>query len=468
MLFTSPEFIILFLPITVSLWWWFQRKRRLLVAQWLITVASLIFYGGWSPNYLPLLIGAMCLNYGIGRYLVQFPSKLALTGGVSVNLVLLAFFKIAAAHTETAGLYVTDLSNHAGSSIPLGISFFTFQAITFLVGCQHRLNADLNFGRFVFSSAFFPHLIAGPILRYSDVMPQLVKGLKFDGRTFSQGLFLLAAGLCKKAAIADRLGGIIDPLFADTIHLQMGEAWTAVIGYSLQIYFDFSGYTDMALGTALLFGLTLPQNFNSPYQAVSITDFWRRWHISLSSFLRDYLYIPLGGNRKGAVRSLSAVLITMLLGGIWHGIGWTYLSWGLWHGLMIAGHRLWQTTGYRLNRQVSVLATYLGVTLGWVLFRADSLGQAVSIFRSLSGMKGFAVPPLMASACPACQVSGTVTGLEITVMSALLWFCLSQPSSGTLAHALKPGYRALGLLAILFFFGFWFPGEHGTFIYWQF
>jgi alginate O-acetyltransferase complex protein AlgI len=331
MLFNSPEFIYFFLPFAIAK----TRSRALLII------------------------------------------------GLVYNFGLLGYFKHADFFLENWNLATGSAYPMLQLVLPLGLSFFTFQVIAFLVDCYKGYVGDFNLGRFAFSMAFFPHLIAGPILHYSDVMPQLRERMVFDARQFSQGLFLFAAGLCKKSVIADRIAEHVDPLFAADTVLPFFEAWVAAIGYGLQIYFDFSGYSDMAIGIGLLFGIILPQNFNSPYQAVSIADFWKRWHRTLSRFLRDYVYIPLGGNRNGFAMGLLAAAITMVIGGLWHGAAWTFVLWGMLHGLFI---------GRRLAEPVAMTVTFLAVSEAWVLFRAASVDQALSIWQGMLGLNGMALP----------------------------------------------------------------------------
>jgi alginate O-acetyltransferase complex protein AlgI len=348
------------------------------------------------------------------------------------------------------------------------LSFFTFQVIAYLVDCYKGDVEDFNLGRFAFSMAFFPHLIAGPILHYSDVMPQLRERVVFDARQFSQGLFLFAAGLCKKSVIADRIAEHVDPLFAADTMLSFFEAWVAAIGYGLQIYFDFSGYSDMAIGIGLLFGIILPQNFNSPYQAVSIADFWKRWHRTLSRFLRDYVYIPLGGNRNGFAMGSLAAALTMVIGGFWHGAAWTFVLWGMLHGLFIGLHRLWTRTGIQLAEPAAIAVTFLAVSVAWVLFRAASVDQALAIWQGMLGLNGMAMPSIAAGLCPACVQATLITGIELIWGGILLAICLTYANAQQAAQQLEPNIKNLAYFSTLLFTSIWLAGSHDSFIYWQF
>jgi alginate O-acetyltransferase complex protein AlgI len=363
MLFNSPEFIYFFLPFSIAAWWTLQRMERENDAQLLVIICSIYFYGWWDTRYVPLLIGNALVNFYLGQTISKTKSKALLVGGLAYNIGLLGYFKYADFFIENWNGLTGSQNSLLHLILPLGISFFTFQVIAYLVDCYKGYVSDFNLRRFAFSISFYPHLIAGPILHYSDVMPQLRERIAFDARQFSQGLFLFAVGLFKKSVIADRIAEKVDPLFAANTVLQFFESWVASIGYGLQIYFDFSGYSDMAIGIGLMFGIILPQNFNSPYQAKSIADFWKRWHMTLSRFLREYVYIPLGGNRNGFAKGLIAAGLTMIIGGFWHGAEWTFVLWGLLHGAFIGVHRIWTKTGNRMSDPVAIAITFLSVTV---------------------------------------------------------------------------------------------------------
>jgi D-alanyl-lipoteichoic acid acyltransferase DltB (MBOAT superfamily) len=328
--------------------------------------------------------------------------------------------------------------------------------------------SDFNFRRFLFFVAFFPQLIAGPIVHHAELIQQLRKKNGLDAKRFSQGLFLFAMGLFKKTVIADRIAERVDPLFGAGDPLQLFESWTASVGYGLQIYFDFSGYSDMAIGMGLMFGLVLPQNFNSPYQAVNIADFWRRWHMTLSRFLRDYLYIPLGGNQKGFGRGILAAGVTMLLGGLWHGAAWTYVIWGLLHGLFIAIYRVWTGLGLKLSKWPAILVTWLSVTFAWVVFRATSLTQAWSIWKGMLGLNGTTVPSALRALCDNCAQTSLITGMELCIFAVLLSACFEMANAQQRADNLLPTKKHLALYFGVFLSSLWLASSHENFIYWQF
>ncbi len=336
MLFNSQVFLVFFLPVVVASFWLLARFRhsghpgfRLL-----LLLASWVFYGYWDIRLLPLLLTSIITNYVVISILLKAASskKPFLIIGISLNLAVLGFFKYFNFFVENLPASFGYDPDRFNIVLPLAISFFTFQQISALVDATrkdfHRQNL-LDYALFV---SFFPQLIAGPIVRHDELVPQLQNMPDKNGieSKIARGLLLLTLGLVKKVFIADFLATIANPLFDASLKngLPLLDAWTAVFAFGFQIYFDFSGYSDMALGLALMFGIVLPINFKSPYQSYSLIDFWRRWHITLSSFLRDYLYIPLGGSRHGSSRRAFAVATTMLLGGLWHGAGWNFIIWG--------------------------------------------------------------------------------------------------------------------------------------------
>jgi D-alanyl-lipoteichoic acid acyltransferase DltB (MBOAT superfamily) len=392
MLFGTPVFICLFLPTVLAGFLLLGRWRGRAPALLLLLLASLVFYAWWKPILVLLLLSSIAVNFGVGR--VVAGEKRWLVGGLVFNLGLLGFFKYAGFLAGLRGIY-----------LPLGISFFTFQQIMFLVDRYRRdipAPSFLNYACFI---AFFPHLIAGPIVRPSHIIPQFA-ALRpgFGWRdNLAPGLEMFLLGLAKKLVLADSFARYADPGFAAAARgdsLSLVEAWVALLAYALQIYFDFSGYSDMAIGLARLFGISFPQNFNSPYRAGNISDFWRRWNITLSGFLREYLYIPLGGNRHGEARRICNLMITMLLGGLWHGAAWRFVLWGGLHGLFLVLHGWFRRTGLRLPFVVSWAVTLFCVLMAWVPFRAASFGATLGFYRALAGGNGFALPGFMIHAAP--------------------------------------------------------------------
>ncbi|MDB5621248.1 MBOAT family O-acyltransferase [Tardiphaga sp.] len=399
MLFSSFTFIFQFLPATVLA---FAAARRHSPRAGILVLvgASLFFYGAWKPIYLVLFLGSIAFNFSLGLLMANPARRRAIgTAGVTLNLAALCYFKYTGFALDSLAAMGGPQLPFAAVILPLGISFFTFQQIAYLVDVIRGAKVERDIVSYTLFVSFFPHLIAGPLVHHAEMIPQFKRAA--GGRNAAmaaRGAAIFVAGLFKKVVIADNLSQFVTPVFA---HLDAGGmvstdwAWLATLGYTLQIYFDFSGYSDMALGLGLMFGIRLPVNFRSPYQATSIIEFWRRWHITLSRFLRDYLYIPLGGNRRGAWRRYGNLLLTMLLGGLWHGAGWNFVVWGGLHGLYLGANHVWRgrasaANGERpavLGQAAGWAATFASVVLAWVFFRADTVGGA---WRMLCGLAGAA------------------------------------------------------------------------------
>lgn len=408
MLFNSYEFILLFLPITLAGYFLLGRFREKRIAFGWLVAASLFFYAWWNPAYLPLLIAIAVFNYGVGRMLSRRPSRALLTFGIGVDLAALGYFKYANFFVSTVDAVTGANWSIEPIILPLAISFFTFQKIAFLVDSHKGLTRDVGPLEYALFVAFFPQLIAGPIVHYRDVIPQfrLPQTLRPYAENFAVGLTIFAIGLFKKAVLADGIAVYATPVFngADAgVDPDFIAAWGGALAYTFQLYFDFSGYSDMAIGAARLFGIKLPVNFNSPYKALDIADFWRRWHMTLSRFLREYLYVPLGGNRKGPARRYVNLMATMLLGGLWHGAGWTFVLWGGLHGLFLVIHQGWRrivpqaATRTRGYRTFAWALTFLVVVFAWVPFRAVTIDGAGRMLSGMVGLNGFALPGAIAA-----------------------------------------------------------------------
>lgn len=356
-------------------------NKTALAKGWLL-IASLAFYSYWDIRFLPILLSSILFNYLIGNAIYSSLQwkKSVLLAGIAGDLLLLFYFK-----------YVNFfLSNFTNSmfievALPLGISFFTFTQIAYLVDIYKGETKKEGFVDYALFVTIFPHLIAGPILHHKEMISQFKDPKLFvpDSKNFSEGLFLFAVGLFKKVIIADHLAVFISPIFdSNPAEMTFLTAWFAALSYTLQLYFDFSGYSDMAVGLGLFFNLHLPINFNSPYKADSIIDFWRRWHMTLSSFLRNYLYIPLGGNRRNS--QLRNLFLTMVLGGLWHGAGWTFILWGACHGVFLTINHLWRKANISLPSFIAKTCTLLAVIMAWVIFRSPTLEKAFSILEGMS------------------------------------------------------------------------------------
>jgi alginate O-acetyltransferase complex protein AlgI len=402
MVFSSDTFLLGFLPVAYLMFLLARATgHRQLVVGWLI-IASLFFYGWWNVSYLALILISIAANYSLGRVLHRWAQKprgrLLLASGVVANLGTIAYYKY-------AGFFVGVVNDVYPSNLgvgeillPLAISFFTFQQIAFLVDSYRGETREYGFLDYCLYVVFFPQLIAGPIVYHREAIPQYQGGAFFSAgnRDLSIGLTMLVLGLAKKVLLADNLAAHANSVFdaaAQGNAIDPATAWTGALAYTFQLYFDFSGYSDMAIGLARMFGIRLPFNFNSPYKATSIVDFWRRWHITLSRFLREYLYFSLGGNRRGFVRRYVNLLVTMVLGGLWHGAGWSFLIWGALHGVYLIINHGWvkilKSFGLGGIRQFKlyVLAawsiTFAAVVVGWVFFRADDVGTALAMLNAM-------------------------------------------------------------------------------------
>ena len=398
MLFSSYTFLFQFLPAT-ALAFAAARLHSPRAGIMVLAAASLVFYGAWRPIYLLLLLASIAVNFSLGLRMEDPLRRRAIGAfGVVLNLALLCYFKYTNFIFDSVNTLTGAPLPFFNIVLPLGISFFTFQQIAYLVDVMRGAKVERDIVSYTLFVSFFPHLIAGPLVHHAEMIPQFKRGRTSRSSVLAaRGLAIFAAGLFKKVVIADNLAQFVSPVFA---HLDAGGgvttswAWLATSAYTLQIYFDFSGYSDMAIGLALLFGIRLPVNFRSPYRAGSIIEFWRRWHITLSRFLRDYLYIPLGGNRLGEQRRYINLMVTMLLGGLWHGAGWNFLVWGGLHGVYLGINHLWRewrsdkpaAAAGLAARGLSWIITFLAVVIAWVFFRARTMAGA---WQMLGGLFGF-------------------------------------------------------------------------------
>ena len=420
MLFNSFPFIFLFLPVTFAVFYVVARTNHALAAGWL-AAASLFFYGWWNPIYVGLLLGSIVFNYVLGMRIAKTRAagdlaraKLLLVVAVAGDLGLLGYYKYANFFLENVGALTGASFPHADIILPLGISFFTFTQIAFLVDTWQGKVQEYRFVHYCLFVTYFPHLIAGPILHHAEMMPQFAKRetYRLRAENVAVGLTIFIIGLFKKVILADGIGPYVGPLFAlpgTGVEPTFVEAWSAVLAYSLQLYFDFSGYSDMAIGLSRLFGVTLPLNFHSPYKAANISDLWQRWHMTLTRFLREYLFVPLGGHRKSAVRRYYSLMVTMVLCGVWHGAGWTYVVFGALHGFYLAVNQTWRMVrkhrDKRLGRKrtpptwwgraIAVLLTFACWLVGLALFRAANMSDAVMILKGMFGFHGFALPGVL-------------------------------------------------------------------------
>lgn len=406
MLFNSVEFLFVFLPLTLFLFHFVHTKISVLAAIRVLVAASLFFYGWWQPVYLTLLLVSILLNFYLAKLIYHYSSKSLTILAVSLNLSSIIYFKYANFVVDNLELLTDQGWQLDKVLLPLAISFFTFQQIAYVVDVYRKGEIENNLMNYMLFVTFFPQLIAGPIVHHSSMMPQFSNPDRLGIRSanIAVGVSIFAIGFFKKTVLADGAAQYANPVFqavdAGTLQPSFLEAWGGALAYTSQLYFDFSGYSDMAIGLGLLFGISLPLNFNSPYKALSITDFWRRWHMTLSQFLRDYLYIALGGNRLGKFRRYVNLFLTMLLGGLWHGAGWNFLIWGALHGFyLVVNHSFsaispgirWHLP-VKLSKFLSWLLTFIAIVVGWVFFRATTVDGAFAMLAGMAGFNGISLP----------------------------------------------------------------------------
>ena len=418
MIFSSYEFLFAFLPVTYAFFFLANRIFGLRAGLVVLTLASLIYYQWWNAGDLVVLVGAIVMNYLLGGILARTASKPFLIFGIVTNLGLIGIFKYNVFIADNLYRVFGATFETESVALPLGISFFTFQQIAYLVDCYRYRESEgsvLNYFLFV---SFFPQLIAGPIVHHREMLPQFFKSENIRPlyQNLAVGLFILIIGVFKKAFVADHIEIFVSEIYDAASRgreLTLLEAWGGTLAYSFQIYFDFSGYSDMAIGLGRMFGIKLPTNFESPYKSPNITDFWRRWHMTLSRFLRDYLYFPLGGNRRGAFRQGINLMIVMFLGGLWHGAGWNFALWGIVHGVFLVLHRGWSILGGErgvfffmsdtLRAWCARGLTFVAVTVAWVPFRASSTEVTENVLRGMAGLNGVSMPiwlsPLYNAVC---------------------------------------------------------------------
>lgn len=435
MLFNSYQFIIFFFPLVLAIFFIIGRYSHHLAAAWL-GIASLWFYGSWHHEDLYLLLISVAGNYTAGYWLAKLnpnSKKILLWISISINLIILAYFKYSNFLVDNWNQIFGQHQSFAKVALPLGISFFTFTQIAFLVDSYRGKVEEFSPIHYLLFVTYLPHLIAGPILHHQEMISQFQsrKMYRWKSRNLMTGLLMFVIGLVKKVILADGVVGYVSPVFDAAkygLDLTWADAWLGALAYTVQLYFDFSGYSDMAIGISLLFGVKLPINFNSPYKSINITEFWRRWHITLSNFLRDYLYISLGGNRHGQLRRYANLVVTMLLGGLWHGAGWTFIIWGGLHGVYLVINHAWQwgrkqlgqdlKQSTRWGRLAGTTITFIAIIIAWVLFRAESLDSAKTVLFAM-----FSLPNLGEILTFKAIESPVAASIWVSVLLGIVWLC---------------------------------------------
>ena len=459
LLFNSYEFMFLFLPLTFAGFFFLgHRGKKEWATLWLV-LASFFFYGYWDMRYVPLLFGSICFNYFVGRQLeVNNGHKGWLTFGIVINVLLLGYFKYTdfflSTVNDVAGANLFDLPHIV---LPLGISFFTFTQTAYLVDAYRGEAKNQSFVTYCEFVTIFPHLIAGPIINHKEMIPQFVadKTFRINYENIALGLTIFTFGLFKKVVIADKLAIYANEAFSHADSLSCVEAWVGALGYTLQLYFDFSGYSEMAIGLGLMFNLKMPVNFNSPYQARSIIDFWRRWHMTLGLWVKNYLYIPMGGNRHGELRKMRNLFVSMLIIGLWHGAGWTFVIWGGLHGMLLMINHAWRRTGINLPKAINWGMTFLCVVICWVFFRANSFNEAVAVLGSMMDIRSVLRMELVAGKHLAVLVLGV---LALTVV----------PNPLVLTKKFSANNKWLIATAAMMIWAIWHLTNYSEFLYFQF
>jgi D-alanyl-lipoteichoic acid acyltransferase DltB (MBOAT superfamily) len=494
MLFNSYTFIFFFLPVTLVVYFILNKKRLTVGSNAWLLFASLFYYGWWNISYLPLILGSILFNYTISSLIIDndalkkkvVSNRALFVFGIAVNIVFLCYFKY-------MDFFIGNINKAFQSDLPLlhivlplGISFFTITQIAFLVDSYEGLVEErklLNYALFV---TFFPHLLAGPILHHKEMMPQFdnVRNKVINYKNLSFGLYLFLIGLFKKVMIADEFSQWAGAGFDKAASLNLLAAWAASLSYTFQIYFDFSGYCDMAIGAGLMFNIKLPINFNSPYKALSIIDFWKRWHITLTNFVTTYLYTPIlkSSGRITFRKSLIAIFIAMFISGLWHGAGWTFIFWGSLHGLALVVNHAWRKYKIRMNRILAWFITFNFVNFAFVFFRAREWHAAIKVLKGMAGMSGIVLPPELSSILGFLVNYGVtfesrfrlvfkeIEGREETVIRLVVVFLLAlmTRNSMELMERCKPDWRHFAFIVALAFTGLLNMSKVSEFLYFNF
>ncbi len=465
MLFNSIEFIFAFLPLAYLVFWSLGTAQARYV--WL-TITGYVFYGWWDPRFCLLMAFSTLVSYVAGLGMLKHPvgskeRKLYLVVPITVDLALLGFFKytnfaLDSVRTVASLSGVTIDVPHLNIILPIGISFYTFHTISYIVDAYRGvITPTRNLWEFSTYVSLFSQLVAGPIVRFRQIESDLeALGTSSRTRWLTRGVSFFCVGLVEKVLIADTIAAMVDPSFANWQQLSSAGAWMAVLGYTFQLLFDFSGYSTMAVGLGYLFGIRIPQNFNSPYKALDPSDFWERWHISLSSCLRDYLYIPLGGNRNGVAATYRNLMLTMLFGGLWHGASWTFVFWGFYHGVLLCAHRVWRAQWDRLPAIARQGGMFLSVMVGWVFFRAVTFTEALHILK------------LMVAPSDGLWFSDINVGVVLSVMAIAAWWSMRGPNAFEMSHDWTPQRKVVMALAFGAGLALIVTARPSPFLYFQF
>ncbi len=477
MLFNSYIFILAFLPLTLTGYFLLGRlPEKNSLNKIFLVLASFVFYGYNHPGYVPIIAGSIIINYLLSQKMLSSSKKalrlILLLTGIVGNLGVLFLFKYHDFFAENLNRAFSLQLRLNHWILPLGISFFTFQQLSYVIDSYTYKVPKYQFLDYALFVTFFPQLIAGPIVLHSEIVPQFAdpKNRHFQSESFAPGLFAFARGLFKKVIVADTFAIAVNAGFGSAFSLNTAEAWFVALGYTLQLYFDFSGYCDMATGIGLMFNIRIPMNFNSPYKSLNIREFWQRWHITLSRFLTNYIYFPLGGSRKGLPRTCLNLLIVFLLSGLWHGAGWLFLLWGLMHGIASVMYRLFRKQYDALHPALQWILTFTFVMIAWVFFRATSIQDALAIVKSMFMMN---FSPIRSEITSAFALPGGFhPGYNAIYM--MLWYllslgaCLGLPNNYENTLAFRPTLRNAALTVILIVYSILSLSGVSVFLYFNF
>jgi alginate O-acetyltransferase complex protein AlgI len=489
MLFNSYAFILIFLPLVATGYFLLNKHLPATWSRLFLLLSSLGFMTFWNLYFALVLICSVLFNYVFGSIIstaarqAEKRKKFLFIVALAANILFLGFFKYSNFFLDNVNTVLATQIQPLHILLPIGISFYTFMQIAWLTDIYRSGEFRYDFLSYCLYVTFFPYVISGPIAYHSEVIPQLQaeENCRFNKANLCRGLFIFSIGLFKKTAIADTLALVANGGFGATGALTFTEAWLTSLSYTMQLYFDFSGYTDMAIGAALVFNIHLPANFNSPYKSLDIREFWRRWHITLSRFLRDYIYIPLGGNRHSEYGTLVNLMLTFLIGGLWHGAAWTFVFWGFLHGAALCVHRIWMKTGIRLNKVIAWFLTFNFINIAWVFFRAPSLNDAGKILKGMAGLNGILVSSNLAGN-PFWQ-NMTAIGIRFGEWRAnlphaeapvyffcilLIPFVLITKNSNELLQRFQPNWKTALAVSLMMVVGLLLLNETSSFLYFNF
>lgn len=480
MLFNSYVFILVFFPIVFAGYYLLLKLKNKKIAKIFFVIANLYFYSYWNIKYLPIILSSIAVNFTLATLLNRIRDialkRTVLTLGILFNIGLLGYYKY-------YDFFMTNINTVFGTNIsllylalPLAISFFTFQQIAYLVDTFREGTKEYTLLDYAFFVTFFPHLIAGPIVHHREIIDQLRDGTnyKIKWNNIGSGLYIFSIGLFKKVIIADTLAGWANTGYGNLAHLTFFDSWVTTLAYTFQLYFDFSGYCDMAIGLGLFFNIKLPMNFNSPYKSLDIQDFWRRWHMTLGRFFTHYLYIPLGGSRKGNVRTYVNLFIIFFVSGIWHGAGWTFVIWGIMHGVASVIYRFWKTFNIELPKIAAWFITFLFVHIAWVFFRSPDLTTAKLMLTKMFSLQAFHFPAGLTALFNERLSTHFIPGVYYFNLKMVLLFVLMfgivlfAKNSIERLNTFKPSYRMAVFVSLIAVISLLYLNRVSEFLYFKF